>query len=124
MIRPMLIAVVVLGVAGCAVVRDIAGGAEITGNADVTGQVVQRSGQPLAQSSVVVDCGLGTATVTTPTDSAGRYAVNLSAPVVGGRRCVFAVPALAAPRIRVDTAIGFGANGLPHALQLIDLREQ
>jgi|SRR5205807_7398896 len=92
------------------------------GNADVTGRVLQSSGQPLANSSVVIDCGVGGSMKTVPTDSAGRYGANLSAPA-GQVRCVFGVPDLSAPRIRVDTAIGFAPYGQLHPLQFIDLRE-
>jgi hypothetical protein len=95
---------------------------EVAGNADVLGQVLQSSGQRLANSTVVIDCAGGTAK-TVPTDGDGHYGANLSAPRAGTTRCVFAVPDLATPRIRVDTAIGFGPVGQLHALQFIDLRE-
>jgi hypothetical protein len=95
---------------------------EVAGSADVLGQVFQSSGQPLAKSTVVIDCRGGT-TRTVPTDAEGRYGVNLSAPAAGRIRCVFAVPDLVTPRIRVDTAIGFGPVGQLHALQFINLRE-
>ena|SRR6266545_1137739 len=93
------------------------------GNADVTGQVLQSSGQPLANSSVVIDCGAGATTKTVPTDSDGRYGANLSAPAPGRIRCLLGVPDLGTPRIRVDTAIGFAPYGQLHPLQIIDLRE-
>jgi hypothetical protein len=98
-------------------------GPQLAGNADVTGQVVQSSGQPLANSSVVIDCGAGGTTKTVPTDTEGRYGGNLSAPAPDRIRCVFAVPDFATPRIRVDTAIGFAPFGQLHPLQIIDLRE-
>ena len=123
MTREMLVAVVVLGVGGCAAINDITGTSHDAGSATVTGQVLQGSGQPLELSSVVVDCGIGMTPVTAPTDSAGRYFTNLEAPAPGTRRCVFAVPDLTTPRIRVDTLIGFAPNGQLHALQFIDLRE-
>ena len=95
----------------------------VPGNADVTGQVLQSSGQPLANSSVVIDCGAGATTKTVPTDSNGRYGANLSAAAPGRLRCLFGVPDLGAPRIRVDSAIGFAPYGQLHPLQIIDLRE-
>jgi hypothetical protein len=95
---------------------------EVAGSADVLGQVFQSSGQPLANSTVVIDCRDGS-TSTVPTDAEGRYGANLSAPAAGRIRCVFAVPDLVTSRIRVDTAIGFGPVGQLHALQFINLRE-
>ena len=96
---------------------------QVAGNADVTGQILQSSGQPFANSSVVIDCAPGGPTKTVPTDAGGRYATNLSAPAVGRASCVMAVPDLLTPRIRVDTAIGFAPVGQLHPLQIIDLRE-
>src|SRR5205809_7336630 len=96
---------------------------QVAGNADVTGQVLQSSGQPFANSSVVIDCGPGGPTQTVSTDAGGRYATNLSAPAAGRSPCVFGVPNLLTPRIRVDTAIGFAPAGQLHPLQIIDLRE-
>ena len=98
-------------------------GGAVAGNADVTGQVIQSSGLPLAHASLVIDCAAGASAKTVPTDSAGRYAVNLSAPGPGRFPCVFAVPDLVTPRIRVDTALGFSPLGQLHPLQIIDLRE-
>ena len=92
----------------------------VSGNADVTGQVVQSSGQPFANSSVAIDCGAGATTKTVTTDSNGRYAVNLSAPAPGLVRCLFGVPDLL---IRVDTTVGFAPIGQLHPLQFVDLRE-
>jgi hypothetical protein len=97
--------------------------APVTGSATVLGQVLQNSGEPLANSSVVIDCASGVASKTTPTDGEGWYGANLSAPQFGRIRCVFAVPDLVTPRIRVDTAINFGRDGQLHALQFISLRE-
>jgi len=96
---------------------------QVAGVADVLGQVLQSSGQPLANSTVVIDCRPGGTTRRVPTDPEGRYGGNLSAPVAGRIRCVFAVPDVVTPRIRVDTAINFGPVGQLHALQLINLRE-
>jgi hypothetical protein len=113
-LSPYLLAIPV--VAACSLSPDVAG------SADVLGQVFQGTGQSLANSTVVIDCRGGT-TTTVPTDGDGRYGANLSAPAAGRIRCVFAVPDLASPRIRVDTAIGFGPVGQLHALQFINLRE-
>jgi hypothetical protein len=96
---------------------------QVAGNADVTGQVLQSSGQPFANSSVMIDCGAGGPRKTVPTDASGRYATNLSAPAVGRTSCVFGVPDVLSPRIRVDTAIRFAPVGQLHPLQIIDLRE-
>lgn len=123
MVRQILIVFVVVGIGGCSVVRDIAGDPQVAGNADVFGRVLEQSGQPLGQSTVVIDCGVGTTAIAVPTDSLGQYLTNLVAPAPGTRRCVFGVPDLAAPRIRVDTVIGFSPDGQLHPLQLIDLRE-
>ena len=95
---------------------------DVAGSADVQGQVLQSSGQPLANSTVVIDCRDGTVQ-TVPTSGDGRYGANLSTPTAGRIRCVFAAPDLVTPRIRVDTAIGFAPVGRLHALQVIDLRE-
>src|SRR5213592_49272 len=70
---------------------------QVAGNADVTGQVLQSSGQPFANSSVVIDCGPGGPTKTVSTDAGGRYATNLSAPAAGRSPCVFGVPNLLTP---------------------------
>ena len=96
---------------------------QASGNADVTGQVLQSSGQPFASSSVVINCGPGGPTKSVPTEADGRYAANLSASAAGRVPCVFAVPDLGAARIRVDTALGFAPLGQLHPLQIIDLRE-
>ena len=111
----------VAALCGCSVVSDILGN-NVAGDADVQGRVLQSSGQPLAQSTVVIACA-GMAAQTTPTDTVGRYAVNLLAPAAGGRRCTFGVPDLTTPRIRVDTSLGFAPLGQLHAMQTIDLRE-
>ena len=118
-VRPSSLALLLVG---SAVVTACSLTPEVAGNADVMGQVVQSSGQPFANSTVVIDCKGGT-TKTVPTDAEGQYGANLSAPAAGSIGCVFAVPDLAAPRIRVDTAIGFGPVGQLHALQIINLRE-
>jgi hypothetical protein len=96
---------------------------EVSGNADVTGQVRQSSGQPFASSSVVIDCGPGGPTKSVLTDAEGQYAANLTASAPGRIPCVFAVPDLGAARIRVDTALGFAPLGQLHSLQIIDLWE-
>jgi len=95
--------------------------ATVTGSADVIGQVLQSSGDPLPNTTVVIDCGLASGTGSTDTE--GWYGTHLSASRAGRVRCVFGVPDLAAPRIRVDTAITFGRDGQLHALQFINLRE-
>jgi hypothetical protein len=96
---------------------------EVAGSADILGQVLQSSGQPLANSTVVIDCGADATTRTVSTDAEGWYGANLSAPAAGRIRCVLAVPDLVTPRIRVDTAVNFGPVGQLHALQFINLRE-
>jgi len=116
MMRHVFIGLVAMGIHTCSL------SPEDAGNADVTGQVLQRSGEPLRESTVVIACA-GMAAQTTPTDSTGRYTTNLSSPAPGTRRCVFAVPDLTTPRIRLDTLIGFAPNGQLHALQFIDLRD-
>src|ERR1043165_1758063 len=116
MMRHVFIGLVAMGIHTCSL------SPEDAGDADVTGQVLQRSGEPLRESPVVIACA-GRAAQTAPTDSAGRYRPNLLSPAPGTRRCVFAVPELTTPRIRVDTLIGFAPNGQLHPLQFIDLRE-
>ena len=93
------------------------------GSANVVGQVIQSSGLPLPNSSVAVDCGAGATRTNVPTDSAGLYTVGLSAPAPGRIRCLFGVPDLVTPRIRVDTVIGFSPVGQLHALQILDIHE-
>ena len=93
------------------------------GSADVEGQVIQSSGLALSNSSVAVDCGAGATRTNVPTDSTGRYTVGLSAAAPGRIRCLFGVPNLVTPRIRVDTVIGFTPVGQLHPLQTIDIRE-
>jgi hypothetical protein len=95
---------------------------EVPGTASVLGQVLQSSGQPLASSTVAIECR-GGSTITVPTDTTGWYGGTLSAPVAGRMRCVFAVPDFVAPRIRVDTTVYFGPNGQLHSLQVMHLRE-
>ena len=104
-------------VAGCSL------SPEVAGNADVTGQVIQSSGLPLANSSVAIDCGAGATKTQVPTDAAGRYGANLSAPTPVSSRCMFGVPDLVNPRIRLDTSVGFSPVGQLHPLQFVDLRE-
>ena len=95
---------------------------EPTGTADVLGQVLQSTGQPFANTTVVIAC-TDVATSTASTDAEGWYGANLHAPRAGSIRCVFAVPDMATPRIRVDTAMTFGPDGWLHALQHINLSE-
>ena len=95
---------------------------EPPGTADVLGQVLERSGQPFANTTVVIACA-GIATNTATTDADGRYGANLHTPRAGRIRCTFAVPDMTTPRIRVDTAINFGPDGQLHALQLMNLSE-
>jgi hypothetical protein len=92
------------------------------GSADVVGQVFQNTGNPLANSTVVIECSRGI-TTTAPIDASGRYGANLSSPVAGRMPCTFAVPDTISPRIRVDTAVVFGPVGQLHALQLVNLHE-
>ena len=114
--RLSLLLLALSGVAACSLSPDVAG------SADVLGQVFQSSGEPLASSTVVIDCR-GGMTRTVPTDTAGWYVAGLSAPAAGRIPCVFAVPDLVTARIRVDTTIGFGPVGQLHAQQFINLRE-
>lgn len=98
-------------------------GSDVAGNADVAGQVILSSGAPIPNSSVAVNCAGGSVSANVPTDSTGRYHVNLTSPSPGRNRCVFGVPDLVASRIRVDTVIGFSPLGQLHPLQILNLQE-
>ena len=93
------------------------------GVADVAGQVLSASGAPLT-GNVTIVCGGGAFGETVPTDAEGRYHAFLVASwtVLGGESgrvpCEFT-----SAGIRVDATIGFGPRGLPHVLQIVNLRE-
>src|SRR5262245_459544 len=108
---------VLLFIGGCSLDRGS------SGSADVLGQVIQSSSLPLPNSSVAVDCGADATRTSVATDSAGHYTVGLNAPAPGRVRCLFGVPDLVTPRIRVDTVIGFSPVGQLHPLQILDIRE-
>jgi hypothetical protein len=92
------------------------------GVADVAGRVLDASGAPLA-GTVSIECAGGQFGETVPISAEGHYHASL---VTATRRvgeslrlpCVFAGPA----GTRVERTIGFGPPGLPHALQIVDLR--
>lgn len=96
-------------------------GTEPDGIVDVSGQVTNVSGQPVAGTTVAIACPRIAFATTVTTDAGGHYAANLHAPSAGKLfQCSFGVPNLNTPLARVDTLIGF-AEGL-HALQFVDLK--
>jgi hypothetical protein len=86
------------------------------GVADVVGQVLSASGAPIV-GSVTIKCGGEEVNATVPTDAQGHYHAALLVSRTGRLPCEFT-----SAGIRVDTTIGFGPVGLPHALQVVDLR--
>ena len=94
----------------------------IDGVADVAGQVTSASGAPAA-GSVIISCGGGAFGETVPIDGQGHYHAFLAAAgsVLGGDTgrvsCRFS-----AAGIQKNATIGFGPRGLPHVLQIVDLR--
>jgi hypothetical protein len=94
----------------------------IDGVADVAGQVLNSSGAPVT-GDVTISCGGGAFGATVPTDAQGRYHAFLSASgkVLGGDTgrvgCHFSAGA-----IHTDATVGFGPPGLPHVLQIVNLR--
>lgn len=119
------LAVVAGSVAACSENTPVEPGA---GFADVAGRVLDVAGAPLAADTVAIACAGGAFGTTVVTDAGGHYLVSLSAPAsqIGGTNgstaCVFSVGTPAPTRFQVTARIGFGAAGIPHALQLIDLR--
>ncbi|HEU4882463.1 MAG TPA: hypothetical protein VFT45_09470 [Longimicrobium sp.] len=94
----------------------------IDGVADVAGQVLSASGAPVT-GDVTISCAGGAFGATAPTDEQGRYHAFLAASgkVPGGDRgrvgCRFSAGA-----IHTDATVGFGPPGLPHVLQIVNLR--
>lgn len=88
----------------------------VDGVADVAGQVLSASGAPMV-GSVTISCGGGVSVKTVPTDAQGHYHAALIASGTGRVACEFT-----SAGIRVDTTIGFGPAGLPHVLQIVNLR--
>jgi hypothetical protein len=87
------------------------------GVADVVGRVLTASGAPVS-GDVTIRCAADAFGATVPIDAQGHYHAALVAPVIGRVECVFTAPA----GIRLETSIGLGRSGLPHALQIVDLR--
>lgn len=90
--------------------------APVNGAADVVGQVLSASGAPIV-GTVTINCGGGEVHATVPTDAQGHYHAALLVSRTGRLQCEFT-----SAGIRVDTTIGFGPRGLPHALQIVNLR--
>jgi hypothetical protein len=86
------------------------------GVADVVGQVLSASGSPIV-GSVTISCGNGVSGKTVATDAQGHYHAALVASGTGRVPCEFT-----SAGILVDATIGFGPPGLPHALQIVNLR--
>ncbi|HEU0301059.1 MAG TPA: carboxypeptidase-like regulatory domain-containing protein [Longimicrobium sp.] len=93
------------------------------GVADVAGQVLDASGAPVA-GSVTIACAGGAFGETVPIDAQGRYHAFLVAPwtVLGGGESGRVACRFSAGAIRADATVGFGPRGLPHVLQIVDLR--
>ena len=96
--------------------------------ATVTG-IVTAGGSPVPRSTVRIACLGGGEPVVAPTDSTGRYAINLSTGEhpfdgsSGSLLCRFTEPAVGSPRARIDTSLGFARGPVLVALQFVDLRE-
>ena len=128
--RPILVPIVLI-IAGCS---NPSGDVQPLGPADigvasVAGEVSRPPGTPVARNAVTIACANAATPTTVSTDSNNRYVANLSLTVseLGSRsariRCLLtAIGPYGAP-ITLDTLIGFGPPGLPHVLQIIDLRE-
>jgi hypothetical protein len=92
------------------------------GVASVAGQVLDASGTPIV-ATVTIICAGGAFGEMATTDAQGHYLANLatSASVLGGTSgrvsCRFS-----AGGIHADASIGFGPPGLPHVLQIVNLR--
>lgn len=97
--------------------------------ATVTGLVTASTGSPIAQTTINIACAGGGPAVRVTTDSAGHYLTNLASgsnPFDGGSGkllCHFTEPAVAGPRVQVDTALGFVRGPVLVALQFVDLHE-
>jgi hypothetical protein len=99
------------------------------GYVDLSGQVIQASGAPLAASSVAIRCGDGEINTKTPTDANGHYAVSLVAPGSlmesskdGIVLCAFGAPDSINARVHSSVLVGFGpANA--HLSQIVNLTE-
>jgi hypothetical protein len=121
--RSLVTASLFLVLAACAespvVVEDRA---PIDGVADVGGQVLSASGAPVT-GNVTISCGGGAFGETVPANAQGNYHAFLvaSGTVPGGASgrvsCEFS-----AAGIHTDATVGFGPRGLPHALQIVNLR--
>lgn len=124
--RTLLLPVLLLAAAGCASSSPAEPGDAGDRVAFVAGDVRNADGAPLAVPSVSVSCAGGAVTASLAGDGAGRFGgtVYASRDVLGGEAaripCRFTADGAAA--VRRDTTVGFGPPGLPHPLQLVDLR--
>lgn len=97
--------------------------------ATVTGLVTASTGTPLAGTTINIACAGGGPAVRVTTDSTGHYLTNLAsgsdpfAGASGPLLCRFTEPAVAGPRVQVDTALGFVRGPVLVALQFVDLHE-
>ena len=95
------------------------------GYADVAGQVIQASGQPLGNTTVAISCSNGTVVQHVPADPQGHYAADLEVPGAAGEwvRCLLGAPDSVQSRMRADALIGFAPGGQLHPVQYVDLHE-
>ena len=89
----------------------------VDGVADVAGQVLSASGAPIT-GNVTISCGGGAFGATVPADAQGHYHAFLAAPGTGRVLCEFT-----SAGIRTHASIGFGPRGVPHVLQIVNLRD-
>ena len=116
---------ILAGITGCSSSTGLSEG----GVADVSGQVLQASNTPLAGARVAIVCSDGQITLKVPTDANGRYLTPLTISeaqmrATGGKvSCQFGAPDSINARIRAQAVVAFYAPGLPHPLQMVDLKE-
>jgi hypothetical protein len=116
----VVLASLLLGLSACS-----SFGSQPNGEADISGNVIQASGLPLANTTVAIVCANGAVAKQVPTDSLGRFLTSLELPGGAGANipCSFGAPDSVNARFRAHSLIGFAYPGLPHPLQFVDLRE-
>lgn len=104
-------------------------GPKVPGAADVFGSVLQASGRPLAGRIVAISCPDGQILMKVTTDGDGRYgtplaiSASLLASTGGHVTCEFGAPDSVNARIHAQAVVNFFPEGLPHPLQIVNLKE-
>jgi|ERR1051326_7705413 hypothetical protein len=102
---------------------------KVPGAADVFGSVLQASGSPLTGRIVAISCPDGQILRKVTTDSDGRYETSLAisaaimASTGGHVTCEFGAPDSVNARIHAQAVVNFFPDGLPHPLQIVNLKE-